>query len=412
VSSLGAARGTTDAPADASILDAAVSDAAVADAPVADASLPDAAPDAAPDASRILECFLQGTADCDGQPENGCETFVNTADNCGDCGRTCLGGGCHPNYVCGSESLMDESYPNQIRVAGGRVFMDNFNFETGAGFVLKSTKIDGTDPRIHYRPADGETLPCGSGYTGFDTDGTTIFLASGCGIYSIPVADTTPTPTEIMAGVGLFELRADATHFYGFATSGTRRILRVARDGSGLATIAGTTAATTPLSFDLTSSRILVSRTGGTLVAINKSDLATTATVSTTESDWAVDEQDRTLHLVAGSYLLHFIRRIDLDTGAELPSLSLPTDREFAAPIEVRDGRVYVAEHPRISDGIFSWDTTQYLLTRREPNGYVVRLGITHYMRDLVLDGDSFYFFEWDDPDEFVFTGGVYRQYR
>src|SRR5207245_7771540 len=41
----------------------------------------------------VLGCVFPSTAgDCDGDPTNGCETFLGTTSNCGACGRSCTGG--------------------------------------------------------------------------------------------------------------------------------------------------------------------------------------------------------------------------------------------------------------------------------------------------------------------------------
>ncbi|MEZ4296246.1 MAG: hypothetical protein R3B70_14840 [Polyangiaceae bacterium] len=49
----------------------------------------------------------EGRGDCDGDADNGCETDLSDADNCGACGVTCANGGCE-SFTCACEAGFGE----------------------------------------------------------------------------------------------------------------------------------------------------------------------------------------------------------------------------------------------------------------------------------------------------------------
>ncbi|MFO0565281.1 MAG: hypothetical protein U0263_06440 [Polyangiaceae bacterium] len=96
----------------------------------------------------------QGRADCDGQPENGCETELLTdAQHCGACGHDCQGTSCSVG-LCAATWLTEEpagaNCAGPLAVDGGDVF-----FVSGDG-ALKKVKTGGT-PEV-LLPGAGRTL--------------------------------------------------------------------------------------------------------------------------------------------------------------------------------------------------------------------------------------------------------------
>jgi hypothetical protein len=72
-------------------------DCGACDSPCA---LAHATPDCSSGACRILMCDT-GFGDCDGRPENGCETALSSRDHCGSCPTACAAGSSCDNGRCG-----------------------------------------------------------------------------------------------------------------------------------------------------------------------------------------------------------------------------------------------------------------------------------------------------------------------
>jgi hypothetical protein len=145
-----------------------------------------------------------GTADCDGSLENGCEARIeDTPEHCGACGHSCEGGPCQGG-VCVPLVLADgQAVPRLVVVDGGLVHW-----------------INEDEPAIHTVPAEGgdvttvETGPSGkiagiaaaSGYVYFTSQ-----AAGEVGRVEVATGDVTTVAT---AQSGPFGVAVDATHVY------------------------------------------------------------------------------------------------------------------------------------------------------------------------------------------------------
>jgi hypothetical protein len=179
----------------------------------------------------VLECEA-GFASCDGDDANGCEQELTVPDNCGACGRDCLGGDCvdgactpvllaegliSPSafrvvgsdayvatnqYICGDLDCLSGSWRRQLKRAP---------LEPGALEIVVATpnqvrQIEadaaGTlywiEPTRLVRFELGSTAPVvvGSGIdpTALQLDATNAYLVSNSRLYSIPLDSTGGTP--------------------------------------------------------------------------------------------------------------------------------------------------------------------------------------------------------------------------
>ncbi|HMR06175.1 MAG TPA: hypothetical protein PKA88_10360 [Polyangiaceae bacterium] len=84
-----------------------------------------------------------GFGDCNGDATDGCETSLSDNDqNCGACGRSCLGGACSQTQCASVTLTTGQADPGAISVDGGQVFW--IKNSPGAGAVMRIS-VEGTN---------------------------------------------------------------------------------------------------------------------------------------------------------------------------------------------------------------------------------------------------------------------------
>lgn len=89
-------------------------------------SVVDAAPIACP----------PGRADCDGDPDNGCEATLGTTEHCGACGHDCGGASCKSGSCEAAVLVTGLDTPRGIAIAGGEVYV-GLDLPAPAGSVVR-----------------------------------------------------------------------------------------------------------------------------------------------------------------------------------------------------------------------------------------------------------------------------------
>jgi hypothetical protein len=101
-------------------------------------------PDGTPDALTACEACSGPCMDCDGKPENGCETDTSTsASHCGACNRGCLGGGCGAGACEPVTLASDESSPRALASDGKRVVWVTQATSAANSGAVRTIPLDG-----------------------------------------------------------------------------------------------------------------------------------------------------------------------------------------------------------------------------------------------------------------------------
>src|SRR5262249_53255081 len=150
-----------------------------------------------------------GLADCDGDPDNGCETDVSATmvaecdgdpstlcethlltdkEHCGSCERSCLGGDCKAG-MCAVEQVQNGNGAFEFVLKDGNIYFSS-SFGTGISMAPLS---GGAPKKIAETPAPGEMIRLYKDVLYFSTETQ---------IMSVPIAGG--TPVEIVGNVAPF----------------------------------------------------------------------------------------------------------------------------------------------------------------------------------------------------------------
>jgi hypothetical protein len=165
------------------------------------------------------------TADCDGNPANGCETRTDDDPrNCGACGHDCMagacvGGSCKPFELYTVPSGTNQVVtPTAIAADGTSVYVGVFDTRGGAGgSVLKLPAAGGA----------AETLVANlaSGPTDIVVDGATLYVAAGSALLKLAVAGGAPVT---IASWKTYRVAVDPSRVYW--TDNVANVVRTSKD--------------------------------------------------------------------------------------------------------------------------------------------------------------------------------------
>ncbi len=193
-----------------------------------------------------------GVAECNQNPDDGCETQIAGGDakNCGACAHDCLGTACSAG-VCGPVVLAtNQKDPFGVAVAGSYVY-----FTSGDG--VSRAPLDGSGPKPGVDAGvDGGDSGAQTGATvvapglksahGIAADATDVYVAvEGAGGTTdgsiVKIGQTTPAPTPIATGRNrprVLVLDGTDVFFTEVGTLNTGAITKVGKNGSGLVQLA------------------------------------------------------------------------------------------------------------------------------------------------------------------------------
>lgn len=155
-----------------------------------------------------------GRADCDGDPDNGCETDVTQSmvaecdgdpktlcetklltdgEHCGSCDRSCLGGECQGGF-CVPQKVPNGDGVYELVFVGDSMYYTSF-FDTG---IFQAPRGGGAPKKIAETPTPGKMLRLYKDVLYFSTDTQ---------IMSVPLAGGTP---KVLAGMTMPTMRMAA----------------------------------------------------------------------------------------------------------------------------------------------------------------------------------------------------------
>jgi hypothetical protein len=160
------------------------------------------------------------TADCNGDPGDGCEVYVtNHPHHCGSCGHDCLGGACEASTCQPVALAPDEGYSRALAVDGERIYW-------GVGEGVRTVVASGGIPKllVQTMPPYGIAVDTGHVY----------WAINGGPIMRIPKAGG--APAQIAPGGG-GDIAVDGTHAY-WVDIQTNRVMKVGISGGTVTNLA------------------------------------------------------------------------------------------------------------------------------------------------------------------------------
>ena len=168
--------------------------------------------------------------DCDGDPQNGCETDVTrSAVHCGACGRSCLRGACERGSCLPFELATGQAQPSRVVVDASHVYWVN---QGDPGAVMRR-RLDAGAPETVWSAGK---IP-----GGLAVDADAVYwsqLENGGSVFRLAKSDVgTATPPRELATAqgGSISVAVDATHVYWTTPNTVRRAPKL---GGALETLA------------------------------------------------------------------------------------------------------------------------------------------------------------------------------
>jgi hypothetical protein len=134
-----------------------------------------------------------GFDDCDGSPENGCETdLASSEDHCGACGHGCLGGGCSGGR-CLPITLAKVKSSSAMAHVEGHIYLGSCMKP-----MLSRLPTSGGAPEVVVEDTGGTCVAA------IASAADTLYYATHEGVFSLSLAASPPVPVQLAAGRASF----------------------------------------------------------------------------------------------------------------------------------------------------------------------------------------------------------------